>query len=82
MRRADHLHVLIVSKSGSLNLLEPSGPVQACAGIPLPLPLPLTLIYIFKNKNYFKKDKEKYQSLSIPKVSSVKTQLIYSKLKW
>jgi hypothetical protein len=28
-------------KSGSLNLLEPSGPVQACNGIALPLPLPL-----------------------------------------
>ena len=25
-----HLHVPIVMKSGSLNLLEPSGPVQAC----------------------------------------------------
>jgi len=30
-----------VLKSGSLNLLEPSGPVQACNGITLPLPLPL-----------------------------------------
>ena len=29
-------------KSGSLNLLESSGPVQACNGIPLPLPLPFT----------------------------------------
>ena len=28
-----HLHVPIVLKSGSLNLLEPSGPVQACNGI-------------------------------------------------
>jgi len=28
-----HLHVLIVLKSGSLNLLEPSGPAQACNGI-------------------------------------------------
>ena len=28
MRRADNLHVPIVLKSGSLNLLEPSGPVQ------------------------------------------------------
>jgi len=33
--------VPIVLKSGSLNLLEPSGPVQACNGIALPLPLPL-----------------------------------------
>jgi len=28
----------IVLKSGSLNLLESSGPVQACNGIALPLP--------------------------------------------
>jgi hypothetical protein len=31
--------VLNVLKSGSLNILEPSGPVQACNGIALPLPL-------------------------------------------
>jgi len=31
-----HIHMPIVLKSGSLNLLEPSGPVQACNGIPLP----------------------------------------------
>jgi len=35
--------VPIVLKSRSLNLLEPSGPVQACNGIALPLPLPLTI---------------------------------------
>ena len=29
--------MLIVLESGSLNLLEPSGPVQACNGIALPL---------------------------------------------
>ena len=34
-----HLHVPTVLKYGSLNRLEPSGPVQACNGIPLPLPL-------------------------------------------
>ena len=33
-----HHHVSIVLESGSLNLLEPSGPVQACNGIALPLP--------------------------------------------
>ena len=32
-----HLQVPIVWKSGSLNLLEPSGPVQVCNGIALPL---------------------------------------------
>jgi hypothetical protein len=35
-----HLHVPIVLKSGSFNLLEPSGPVKACNGIDLPSPLP------------------------------------------
>jgi hypothetical protein len=30
--------VPIVMKSGSLDLLEPSGSVQACNGIALPLP--------------------------------------------
>jgi hypothetical protein len=34
----------MVLKSGSLNLLEPSGPVKAYNGIALPLPLP----FIFK----------------------------------
>jgi hypothetical protein len=32
-----HFHVQIILKSGSLNLLEPSGPVQASNGIALPL---------------------------------------------
>jgi hypothetical protein len=32
-----HLHVPIVLKSGSLNFLEPLGPVQACNRIALPL---------------------------------------------
>ena len=31
-----YLHVPTVLKSGSLNLLEPSGPIQACNGIALP----------------------------------------------
>jgi len=31
-----HLHVPIVLKSGSFNLLEPSGPVQVCNGIAVP----------------------------------------------
>jgi hypothetical protein len=35
-------HVPIVLKSGSLNLLEPSGPVKACSGIILPF----TMYYI------------------------------------
>ena len=41
MRRADNLtnlHVPIVLKSGSLNLLEPSGRVQACTWFAAALP--------------------------------------------
>ena len=34
---AYYLYVPIALKSGSLNLLEPPGPVQACNGIALPL---------------------------------------------
>jgi len=37
-----HLHVPIVLKSGSLSLLEPSGPVQACNGIALTFTLVVT----------------------------------------
>jgi hypothetical protein len=38
----------IVLKSGSLKLLESSGPVQACNGIGLPLPLPLPGIAFYR----------------------------------
>jgi hypothetical protein len=36
-RQTHHHHVLVGLKSGRLNLLETSGPVQACKGIALPL---------------------------------------------
>ena len=39
-----HLQVPIVLKSGSLNLLERSGPVQACNGIDLPLPFTVYMV--------------------------------------
>jgi len=44
VRKADNLppSYAVVTKSGSLNLLEPSGPLQACNGTALPLPLHLT----------------------------------------
>ena len=32
------LYLFIVTKSGNLNFLEPSGPLQACNGAALPLP--------------------------------------------
>jgi len=38
-----YLHVPIVLKSGSLNFLEPSGPVQACNGIALPYSMSVNL---------------------------------------
>ena len=33
-------------KSGNLNFLEPSGPLQACNGTALPLPLPYLYTYL------------------------------------
>ena len=48
MCRADcpTIHVPIVLKPGSLNVLEPSGPVQNCNGIALPFTSPCpTLMY-------------------------------------
>jgi len=37
--------VPIVLKYGNLNLLEPSGPVQACNGIALPLPFNVNALF-------------------------------------
>jgi len=34
----------VVMKSGNLDFVEPSGPLQACNGTALPLPLPLDLL--------------------------------------
>jgi hypothetical protein len=54
--------VSIVLKSGSLNLLEPSGPVKGCNGIALPLPLPRVHISeIIDNTDFGEmvRDKEK-----------------------
>jgi hypothetical protein len=45
-----------VLKSGSLDLLQPSGPVQACNGVALPLPfiaLPLPLPFIASKMSTF-----------------------------
>ena len=44
MRKTDNVppSCAVVTKSGNLNFLEPSGPVQACNGTDLPLPLPLS----------------------------------------
>ena len=53
-----HLHVLNVMKSGSLNLLEPSGQHRACYGTPLPL---LYMLVLDKRGSYMVKIK--YMSL-------------------
>ena len=44
VRKADNLlpSYAAVTKSGSLNFLEPSGPLQACNGTALPLPFTVT----------------------------------------
>ena len=41
VRKADNLpkSCVVVTKSGNLNVLEPSGPLRACNGTALPLPL-------------------------------------------
>ena len=41
----------IVLKSGSLNLLEPSGPAQACNGIVIPSPF-TTPLFHFVSKTF------------------------------
>jgi len=48
-----HLHVPNVLKSGSLNLLEPSGPVQACNGIALPLTLPFSFLLVIETRKCY-----------------------------
>ena len=46
MRKADNLppSCAIVTKSGNLNFLEPSGPLRACNGTALPLTMQCVLI--------------------------------------
>ena len=53
MRKADNLpsYCAVVTKSGNLNFLEHSGPVQACNGTALPLPLPFQSTEIHKQIN-------------------------------
>ena len=69
----------IVLKSGSLNPLEPSGPVQACNGIALPLPLP----YIY-GMSYFDVVRNilSYSALEIQLKGSYKSLTIYWPVNW
>ena len=58
MRKAD----LTTTKSGNLNFLEPSGPLQVCNGTALPLPLVavavvvvvVVVVVVLINKDYEK----------------------------
>ena len=60
VRKGDLTTVCRMSwKSGSLNLLEPSGPHRACYGSPLPLPFYL-LDYQFFHQNKVKSTKLSY----------------------
>ena len=54
MLKADNLppSCAVVTKSGNLNFLEPSGPVQACNETDLPLPLPLHSL-MMENEVFF-----------------------------
>jgi hypothetical protein len=54
MREADDLTTFMSLKSGSLNLLEPSGPHQACYGNPLPLPYDNISLTASWNIKYFR----------------------------
>jgi len=47
VRKADNLppSCAVVTKSGNLNFLEPSGPLRAFNGTNLPLPLPLPVSF-------------------------------------
>ena len=55
MRKADNLQPFcaVVTKSGNLNFLEPSGPLQACNGTALPLPVASIHINIFIFRDEF-----------------------------
>ena len=57
MRKADNLppSCAVVTKSGNLNFLEPSGPVKACNGTALRLPLTNYINVLTKEKLYKRK---------------------------
>jgi hypothetical protein len=50
-----HLHVPVVLKFESLNLLEPYGPVQGCNGIALHLPLPFRALACLNRQHNVKR---------------------------
>jgi hypothetical protein len=54
VHKADNRNTIcaVVMKSGNLNFLEPSGPIQACNWTALPLPLLLTHLLKSGNLNF------------------------------
>jgi hypothetical protein len=49
-------------KSRSLNLLEPSGPVQVCTGVALPLPFTEGYLELLASQFSYLVDKHEYYS--------------------
>ena len=55
MRKADNLppSCAVVKKSGSINFLEPSGPVQTCDGAALLLSTNYIFVHLLDNKLFY-----------------------------
>jgi hypothetical protein len=64
VRRADNL-TTFMCRSGSLDLLEPCGPVQACNGTALPLPITglHSFAYSFGLLTEMKPDQQKHMAV-------------------
>ena len=68
----------VVMKSGNLNFLEPSGPLQACNGTALSLPLPymLAVTGIFRDmkcrRRQYRENKIEIETMSFESVQSFK----------
>ena len=68
----------IVLESGSLNLLEHSGPVHACNGIALPLPLPLYKVSIIVvSSNFLYRLSKNPQISNFMKIQPVKADFFF-----
>jgi hypothetical protein len=70
--QAYHLHVPIVLKSGSLDLLEPFGPVQACNGTALPL-----LLYALKFINDMRVCSHRGGKMRVPELLEIVTPEVW-----
>ena len=73
MRKADNLppSCAVVMKSGNLNFLEPSGPLQACNGTDLPLPFYYTVvlneIYVLSSPVTGQERPRGFQEVKVPR---------------